>query len=240
MDMPSFSLKFFEGPLDLLLHLIAKNKLNIYDINISELLDQYMLYINAVNETTADISSEFLEMASRLVYIKTVSLLPNSDEADALKSELSGELLEYRVCRMIAERLSSMSDGADRFVRDPLNIEPDNTYLRSHPAELLVKMYLAAAGRGMRRIPPSENAFSGIVKRVVISVSSRMTVLLSKLKNKGRVRYNTLFDNCTGKSEAVATFLAVLELIKTNRAVITGSFDEPTIELVKNYTSIDG
>ena len=149
--------------LDLLLHLIAKNKLNIYDINISELLDQYMLYINAVNETTADISSEFLEMASRLVYIKTVSLLPNSDEADALKSELSGELLEYRVCRMIAERLSSMSDGADRFVRDPLNIEPDNTYLRSHPAELLVKMYLAAAGRGMRRIPPSENAFSGIV-----------------------------------------------------------------------------
>ena len=110
MDMPSFSLKFFEGPLDLLLHLIAKNKLNIYDINISELLDQYMLYINAVNETTADISSEFLEMASRLVYIKTVSLLPNSDEADALKSELSGELLEYRVCRMIAERLSSLDE----------------------------------------------------------------------------------------------------------------------------------
>ena len=240
MDMPSFSLKVFEGPLDLLLHLIAKNKLNIYDINISELLDQYMLYINAVNETTADISSEFLEMASRLVYIKTVSLLPNSDEADALKSELSGELLEYRVCRMIAERLSSMSDGADRFVREPLNIEPDNTYSRNHPAELLVKMYLAAAGRGMRRIPPSENAFSGIVKRVVISVSSRMTVLLSKLKNKGRVRYNTLFDNCTGKSKAVATFLAVLELIKTNRAVITGSFDEPSIELVKNSTSIDG
>ena len=81
MDKLSYKLESFEGPLDLLLHLIAKNKLNIYDINICELVGQYLDCINKMKEQDMDLSSDFLEMASRLVYIKSVSLLPKDNES---------------------------------------------------------------------------------------------------------------------------------------------------------------
>ena len=87
MEKISYKLENFEGPLDLLLHLIKKNKLNIYDIQISELLTQYMAHIDKMKEQSLDISSEFLEMAARLVYIKTTFLLPKHEEAEALKQE---------------------------------------------------------------------------------------------------------------------------------------------------------
>ena len=94
MEAISYKLSEFEGPLDLLLHLISKNKLNIYDIEISVLLAQYMEHIDKMKEKNMDVASEFLEMAARLVYIKTVSLLPKHEESEELKKELSGELIE--------------------------------------------------------------------------------------------------------------------------------------------------
>ena len=101
-----YKLPVFEGPLDLLLTLISKNKIDIYDIQISDLLDQYMEQINMMQENQMDIASEFLTMASRLVYIKSVMLLPKyEEEAEELKKELSGQLLEYAVCREIAAKL---------------------------------------------------------------------------------------------------------------------------------------
>ncbi len=96
MEKLSYKLPVFEGPLDLLLHLITKNKLNIYDIPIAELLDQYMEQIRAMQEEDLDIASEFLEMAARLVHLKSVSLLPKHEEAEALKQDLTGQLLEYQ------------------------------------------------------------------------------------------------------------------------------------------------
>ena len=90
----NYKLDSFEGPLDLLLSLIAKNKINIYDIQISELLEQYMEQIELMRENQMDIASEFLAMASRLVYIKSAMLLPKyEDEAEELKKELSGQLI---------------------------------------------------------------------------------------------------------------------------------------------------
>ena len=101
----------FEGPLDLLLSLISKNKIDIYDIQISELLDQYMEQIAQMRENRMDIASEFLTMASRLVYIKSVMLLPKyEEEAEELKKELTGQLLEYAVCREIAAKLGGIYD----------------------------------------------------------------------------------------------------------------------------------
>ena len=90
----SYKLESFEGPLDLLLQLIARNKLNINDIPLTELIDQYLEQIQLFKEEEMDIASEFLEMAARLIYIKTVSLLPKHDEIIQLKAELTGELLE--------------------------------------------------------------------------------------------------------------------------------------------------
>ena len=96
MEKLSYKLPAFEGPLDLLLYLVSKNKLNIFDIQISELVDQYTEHIDVMKEQNMDITSEFLEMAARLIYIKTVYLLPKHEEADELKKELSGQLIEYQ------------------------------------------------------------------------------------------------------------------------------------------------
>ena len=102
MEKISYKLESFEGPLDLLLHLISKHKLNIYDIQISELLDQYMTHIKLMKSLDMEVASEFLEMASRLVLIKTAFLLPKHEEAEKLKEELTGQLLEYQECKEVA------------------------------------------------------------------------------------------------------------------------------------------
>ena len=120
----SYKLDVFEGPLDLLLHLIAQSKVNICDVSISELLEQYMAKITEMQEHEMEIASEFLEMAARLVYIKTVSLLPKSPEAEQLRQELTGQLLEYQECKRIAQILSEKI-SFDRFVREPMEIETE-------------------------------------------------------------------------------------------------------------------
>ena len=96
MEKLNYKLEVFEGPMDLLLHLITKHKLDIYDIPIVELVEQYTSYVREMQEENMEVASEFLEMAARLVYIKTVSLLPVYEEAEELKNELRDELLEYR------------------------------------------------------------------------------------------------------------------------------------------------
>ena len=101
----SYKLESFEGPLDLLLQLIARNKLNIYDIQLTVLFEQYMQQIELMKEQNLEIASEFLEMAARLIYMKTVSLMPRHDEIEQLKQELTGELLEYQVCQEMAGKL---------------------------------------------------------------------------------------------------------------------------------------
>ena len=105
--------------MDLLLHLISKHKLNINDIPIIELVNQYLDYVRKMQEEDFDIAGEFLEMAARLIYIKTVSLLPRHEEAETLKKELTGELIEYRDCKLMAKELSTHTDGFDRYVRPP-------------------------------------------------------------------------------------------------------------------------
>ena len=95
METIKYKTEVFEGPMDLLLHLITKHKLNIYDIPIAELVDQYSAYIRQMQEADMDIACEFLETAARLVHIKSLSLLPVYEEAEVLKRELSGELIKY-------------------------------------------------------------------------------------------------------------------------------------------------
>ena len=140
----NYKIEGFEGPLDLLLQLIARNKLNIYDIPLTELIDQYLEQIKQFQNEEMEISSEFLEMASRLLYIKTVSLLPKHDEIVKLKEELTGELLEYMVCQQIARQFSTMQDGFDRFVRKPEELEFDKTYELIHSSDIMYVSYLSA------------------------------------------------------------------------------------------------
>ena len=111
MDNLTYKIEVFEGSMDLLLHLISKHKLNINDIPIVELVNQYLDYVRKMEEADFDVAGDFLEMAARLIYIKTVSLLPRHEEAETLKKELTGELIEYRDCKLMAKKLSQHTDG---------------------------------------------------------------------------------------------------------------------------------
>ena len=217
MDKLSYKLESFEGPLDLLLHLIAKNKLNIYDINICELVSQYLDCINKMKEQDMDLSSDFLEMASRLVYIKSVSLLPKDNESEQLKDKLSGELIEYRTVKLLAAEHAKNTDGFSKFVRRPDMPEVDQTYVLTHDSGVLSHWYLAAVGRGLRRLPPPTTAFEPLVKKPVIPVSAKIVYIMRRLFNGVKVKYKSIFSEVKSKSEAVATFLAVLELIRGGR-----------------------
>ena len=225
----------FEGPLDLLLHLIAKNKLNIYDIPVAELLEQYLAQIDAMREQNMDVQSEFLEMASRLIYIKTVSLLPKHDEIVRLKEELTGELLEYQLCREMAEKLSGMTGGFDRFVRVATEYDFDKTYELVHSSDVMYQHYLAAVGRGQRKLPPSVTPFTKIVAKKIVSVSSKVVYVLRNLRNNIKVRFSSLFEKAESRSELVATFLAVLELCKANRIQIDGDAENSEITLIRGH-----
>ena len=232
--LPQFNYKLpcYEGPLDLLLNLIAKNKINIYDIQISELLEQYMEQIKLMQENQMDVASEFLTMASRLVYIKSALLLPKyEDEAEELKKELTGQLLEYQVCREMAEKMSRIYDF-DTFFKSPSPVEFDLTYNRSHDPQDIVKGYIDAVGRGKRKLPPPESAFSGMVQKPVISVSSKIITVMRRLWHGKRVRYNELFTAVNQRSELVATFLAVLELVKGKRVRIDGSGENAEVYML--------
>ena len=234
MDNPFlYKTEEFEGPLDLLLQLIARNKLNIYDIKISVLVEQYLQQINLMKENEMDIASEFLEMASRLLYIKTVSLLPKHDEVEQLKKELTGELLEYQVCKQVAQTFSTMTGGFDTFVRGPEPFEADKTYVLVHDSVDIFNAYITAMGRMDRRMAVPTKAFTKIVAKKIYSVSSKIIFVMRNLWGKGKKKLSNLYVGARDRSELVATFLAVLELAKANRVKISGENEGLEIELIK-------
>ena len=231
MEEISYKLEVFEGPMDLLLSLISKHKLDIYDIPIVELVDQYMDYVRRMQESDMDVASEFLEMAARLVYMKTVSLLPSQKEAEELKQELTGELLEYRDCKIMAGRLAKRADGFSCYVREPEEIEADETYQRLHePAELL-QAYQNVLGKGRRKLPPPVELFTEIVRRPIVSVSSKIHYILNCMSQSGHWSLNRLFRASSTRSDLVATFLAVLELIKDKKITTETDGKDLTLNL---------
>ncbi len=231
----SYKLESFEGPLDLLLQLIARNKLNIYDIKLSVLIEQYLEQMEIFRQQQMDISSEFLEMASRLIYMKTVSLLPKHDEIVKLKEELTGELLEYQVCREMAQKLSLMTGGFDKFIRKPQEVELDKTYELVHEPEVIFNSYLSAVGRGQRRLPPPVTPFTKIVAKKIVSVSTKIVFVMRNLIKGGKKKISSLYRSASGRSELVATFLAVLELCKANRVEISGDGEDMEIKLIRGH-----
>lgn len=230
----SYKLDVYEGPLDLLLNLISKNKINIYDIQISLLLEQYMEQIKLMQENQMDVASEFLAMASRLVYIKSAMLLPKyEDEAEELKKELSGQLIEYQLTKQIAEKMSTLYDF-DTFYKDASPVKFDLTYNRRHDPSDIVKGYIDAVGRGKRKLPPPQSAFSGIIERKIVSVNARIISVMRRLWHGKRVRYHELFTAVNERSELVATFLAVLELVKGKRVRIDGDGDDAQVYMLED------
>ncbi len=239
MEKISYKLEVFEGPMDLLLHLITKHKIDIYDIPISELVEQYVSYVREMQEENMDVASEFLEMAARLVYIKTVSLLPVYDEAEELKNELRDELLEYRDCKILAAKLSQMTDGFNYSVRTyPEDISPDNSYKRLHEPTELLSAYSLAAGKKLRRLPPPIETFKAIVTKKIVSVGSKIESIVKSLKTKRKTKLIDLYKQAESRSDLIAAFLAVLELAKNKTIYVSGDGDDVQIELLEGNESI--
>ncbi len=239
MEQINYKLEVFEGPMDLLLHLISKHKLNINDIPIVELVNQYLDYVRQMENADFDVAGDFLEMAARLIYIKTVSLLPRHEEAEELKRELTGELIEYRDCKIMAEKLKDHTDGFNRFVREPQQGYVNYDYERFHEGEELLNAYINAAGRAQRKLPPPIDSFKVIVARKFVNVASKIQTVMRKLWSGKKVKFVKLFDGAQSKSDLVATFLAVLELAKTKRITIDGPMNDAEIQIVNEVENIE-
>lgn len=233
MEKLQYKLEVFEGPMDLLLQLISKKKVSINDVPIMEIIEQYLEYVRQMQDDNLEVSSEFLEMAARLLYIKTVSLLPVHEEAEKLVEELRGELTEYQDCKMVAGKLQNQAKGFEFYSRPPEEIEVDMTYTRIHEPFEIFKAYLAAVGKGKRKLPPPIEAFRGIVAHKIVSVSSRIGFIIDKFKNKKKYRFLSFFEESESRSEMVATFLALLAMAKAKRVQIDGDGENVEITLLE-------
>ncbi len=221
MEELQFKLDNFEGPLDLLLTLVRKNKMDLHDIPILELIEQYMAVMQDAPREHLDAASAFIEMAAHLVEMKSYLLLPRSVEAERMKAELTGQLIEYDLCRKMAGQLQARTENLDRFVRQPLPVDWALDYSLHHDPILLADAWDALQGRDNLPPPePEEDVFEPIVSTPIVSVVSRVMHILRGLV-RGRLKsLHQLFLKSDSRSTTVATFLAVLEMVRSGRLVI--------------------
>lgn len=217
MQELKFKLEVYEGPLDLMLSLIAKHKLNIYDIEISLLLEQFLLYLDQMKEADIEIAGEFLEMAARLIYIKSSALLPKH-EAEEMKKELEGVLIEYALCKQIAGQLQQSWCGDNVFVRQPVQVEENKAYLGIHdPDELFLAISNLNYKEAVRKAVPTVKP---VIAKSFVSVFTKIVYVLKKINDGHDVEVDSLYKG-QSRSDCVAIFLALLELSKNSRIKFT-------------------
>lgn len=224
MEQLTFKVSDFEGPLDLLEHLIKRNKLDICNISLIAITDQYIEYINAMQEMDLDISSDFLVVATDLLYIKSKALLPKHEEEEdpeALANSLTEALKQRRRMKLISERFKTMQfDGTYYFFKDaeelPKPEKKEPVRIDHASIDKLYDAFLTILEKTERRAPPPKDSFEGIVGREPVSVKKRATGLVSKLRQNKKISFTNAFEGATHKNEIVATFLAILELMKLN------------------------
>lgn len=233
MEQLVFQVQEFQGPLDLLLQLITTHKMDIYDIPIRDILAQYLAQIQRMQEQNLAVSSDFLEMAARLIYIKSAQMLPKDDTAEEMRQQITRELLEYRAVQSAAAWLSRYNSGAAVSVREMEQLTFDMTYRRlHHPAELL-SAYQMVENRLVRQEAGKKTIlrFSDTISHKPVSVASRVVFLIRRLSREGELRYSQLFEGTQDNSQRVATFLALLELLKARRLMLRQSGEESYIKL---------
>lgn len=228
-----FHLEDFEGPLDLLLALVAKNKKSIYEIEILTLIDQYLAVVGRPGPGAMDSTSEFISMAARLVQMKSYLLLPKSEEAERMREELTGLLVEYSACKQVAGELGEMAKNVYIAVREPMEVECDQTYMGRHPLSDLSAAFMVAMGRSTARRVPKQEQFDELVAAPFVSVSSRVIHVLRGLVTGKVQKLKGLFAGARSRSETVATFLALLELVRGGRVEID---DEERLSVKKRRT----
>lgn len=234
------ALENFVGPLDLILHLLSKNKIEIQDIKIADILDQYLAYIEQRQKMDLEVASEFVTMAAHLVYIKTRMLLSMEDEEarqemnqliKSLEERKRNE--EYVRVKAMAERLAQRGEfGLEILTRMPEPMERGRIYeYVQEKSDLVLCMQDMLDRSGRQTLPPLE-AFDGIVMREPYPVQDKARDIIQRLVRSGITRFRLLFRGARSRSEIVATFLAVLELCKAHAVHIAGSETDCTVDCI--------
>lgn len=217
------NLEDFDGPLDVILLLLSKNKIQIQDISITSILEQYLAYLEEMKRMDMEIASEFIAMASHLMYIKTKMLLSAAEQAEALtEMDILIRTLEerqrkeaYEQIRIGAAFLEEHNGiGLGLFTKTPEPPRKDAAYRYRHEPEDLTQAMAIMADRSKKQLPPILSGFSGIGRKDPYPVSKKASQLLKRLIGKGVSRFLQLFQGSRTRSELVATFLAVLELCR--------------------------
>ena len=238
----------FEGPLDLILFLLSKNRMEIQDISVALICDQYIAFLEQRRQMDLEVASEFVTMASHLVYLKTRMLLSLEDEEAKTEMDALIQSLEerrrhesYGKIRQAAKRLEPLEEfGRCIETRSPETVERGRIYEYCHEAADLVLALAEIQNRAERRMPPPRAAFAQIVQREPYPVESKAREILRHLKQGGMLRFLQLFRGSRSRSEVVATFLAVLELCRARVLRLAGSETDCTVrqegELPDNLT----
>ena len=234
----SETMEDFEGPLDLILFLLSKNKIEIQDIPIALILEQYLSYLEQRKQMDLEVASEFITMAAHLMYIKTRMLLSIEDEEaqsemDALIQSLEerqrGEA--YARVKKLTERMGVMSEfGRNVLTRSPEPMERGKIFeYDQEPGDLVIAMQEVLDRQGQVNTPPLR-AFDEIVKREPYPVESKAKEIITRLKNYGITRFLLLFRGSRSRSELVATFMAVLELCRSRVIHLAGGTEDCTVD----------
>jgi segregation and condensation protein A len=230
VDELNFKLESFEGPLDLLLKLISKNKVNIEDIPIAMIFEQYMGYIDEMRRMDMDVASEFIVMAAELMVIKSKMLLPrqNENEEDP-RAELARALMEYKRIKEATTLLRDQyAQYAGRMVKDTDEIAPITEELTDQDISLLETAFSRLLNRYRLRESQDkepQKTFTQLLKKKVTPVPQRIYSIMRYLYRHGKTDFEHLMLLSVHRSDLVASFMAILELVKAQRLLLTESED---------------
>ncbi len=217
------SFEDFEGPLDVILLLLSKNKIEIKDIQIASILEQYLAYLDEMKRLDLEIASEFIAMASHLMYIKSKMLLSYSDQIEAMtEMEILIQTLEqrrrqeaYEQIKTAAQQLEPRNEiGLGLFIKAQEPAPKQSAYRYQHDKADLIQAFTQIAERNEKQLPPPAAAFEGIVGREPYPVTKKARQILKRLLAFGASKFQSLFRGSRSRSEIVATFMAVLELCR--------------------------
>ena len=236
--MQDISLKIeqYEGPLDLLLALISKHKIDIFDIPIAEIARQYVEYLDAMRELDMEIASEFIVMAAELMLIKSRMLLPRDEKSEDPRTPLVDALLEHKRAREAAEFLKAQSVGHYDTFTKPADEPPKSDYCRSHAVDLLTEAFLRIADRLSARDEKNEPELFKRIEDRYYTVAEKVNAVISKLEQVVNCRFDELFVRVRSRSEAVAVFLAVLECVRDGVLDVERDGNE---DIILSYTGKD-
>ena len=221
----------FEGPLDVIFTLLSKNKIEIQDVSITAILEQYLAYLDEMKRLDMEIASEFITMASHLMLIKTKMLLSAAEQAEAADEldQLRQSLIDRKrkeameQIRLAVSQLEPRNEiGRCLFTKEPEPLRRDQTYRYQHAPIDLLKALDTISERSARQLPPPTVNFMGIVGKEPYPVSRKAGEVLRQLILRGVERMKNLFKGNKSRSEVVATFLAILDLCKSNSVALEG------------------